>query len=206
MVDEFEQFWKAYPRRVKKAAARKSFAKAMKLTDIGAILEAIEQYKLYKPSYQDYAHPSTWLNGERWDDEWCSEDQELPECPIFMSLVGSYPRLGDFTGARVEFEKLRSDADLIIYAAKCVKSSCGEAYSEKYKEAVAFLPTLKRWLSERRYENYRPAWQSNIRRAAQPIVPLPKQKTSAPIDKYMTPENRKNAQEMIDRMKCAVVR
>lgn len=70
MTDAFNAFWRAYPRRVAKGAARKAFDKAIKKTDIETILKAVEAYKVCKPDYQDWAHPSTWLNQERWEDEW----------------------------------------------------------------------------------------------------------------------------------------
>ena len=69
-TDDFETFWRAYPRRIAKGYARRAFAKAIKKTSLEAILAGIEAYKQNKPDWQDYAHPSTWLNGERWDDEY----------------------------------------------------------------------------------------------------------------------------------------
>lgn len=69
-MDDFTRFWAAYPRKVGKGAARKAFAKAIKLTSIEDMLGAIEDYKRHKPDWQPYCHPRTWLNQERWDDEW----------------------------------------------------------------------------------------------------------------------------------------
>ena len=68
--DDFSTFWKAYPRRQSKGAARTAFAKAIRKTTLDAMLAAIEDYQRYKPAYQDFKHPSTWLNGECWEDEW----------------------------------------------------------------------------------------------------------------------------------------
>lgn len=68
--EAFNQFWRSYPRRVGKGTARRAFAKAIHMTDLQTMLKAIEAYKAHKPAYQDFCHPSTWLNGERWDDEW----------------------------------------------------------------------------------------------------------------------------------------
>lgn len=69
-ADQFETFWRAYPRRVGKGAARKAFEKAIRLTTLAAMLDAIALYQRCKPGYQDFCHPATWLNQERWDDEW----------------------------------------------------------------------------------------------------------------------------------------
>lgn len=68
----FDIFWKAYPRKVSPAAAKKSFAK-LKVDDrlLEKMLKAIEQQKKTDqwkdPKY--IPHPSTWLNNERWEDE-----------------------------------------------------------------------------------------------------------------------------------------
>lgn len=68
--EQFETFWKAYPRRISKGAARSAFAKAISKTTLEAMLDALIAYVANKPSYQDYKHPATWLNQECWDDEW----------------------------------------------------------------------------------------------------------------------------------------
>lgn len=68
--EQFEVFWRAYPRRISKATARTAFAKAIGKTTLYTMIEAIAAYVANKPSYQDFKHPSTWLNGECWDDEW----------------------------------------------------------------------------------------------------------------------------------------
>jgi hypothetical protein len=69
----FDIFWKAYPRKVSPANAKRSFAK-LKVDEemLKKMLHAIEAQKrsvwLDKdPQY--IPHPSTWLNGERWEDE-----------------------------------------------------------------------------------------------------------------------------------------
>ena len=68
--DQFEAFWRAYPRRISKGAARTAFAKAIGKTTLDNMIRAIGDYIANKPTYQDYKHPSTWLNQECWDDEW----------------------------------------------------------------------------------------------------------------------------------------
>ena len=68
--DAFETFWRAYPRRIGKGAARTEFTKAIVKTSLQAMLAALDAYVAHKPSWQDFAHPKTWLHQERWDDEW----------------------------------------------------------------------------------------------------------------------------------------
>jgi hypothetical protein len=68
---EFETWWKGYPRKVGKGAARKAFVAALRKTDCGQLLEARNRYassvKGQDPKF--IAHPATWLSGERWEDE-----------------------------------------------------------------------------------------------------------------------------------------
>jgi hypothetical protein len=69
----FEEFWKAYPRKTNKGFAKKVFEK-LKVDDamLTKMLQAIyvQNKNVWKDKDQQYIpHPSTWLNGERWDDE-----------------------------------------------------------------------------------------------------------------------------------------
>lgn len=68
--DNFEVFWKAYPRKTNKGFAKKVFDK-LKPTDdlLKKMLHSIEQQKPHWKDPQYIPHPSTWLNGERWEDE-----------------------------------------------------------------------------------------------------------------------------------------
>ena len=68
--EQFEAFWRSYPRRVAKGAARKAWDKAIKKTTLENMLKAITEYVAKKPEKIDFKHPATWLNGECWDDEW----------------------------------------------------------------------------------------------------------------------------------------
>ena len=66
----FDRFWKIYPRHEAKAAARKAFAKAVKVAEPRVILEGAARYREdpnRDPAFT--AHPSTWLNKGQWDDE-----------------------------------------------------------------------------------------------------------------------------------------
>lgn len=68
--DLFDLFWTSYPRKVDKQKARRAFLKALKkahVSDIGAGLKAWKPYwALREPDFTP--HPTTWLNGERWND------------------------------------------------------------------------------------------------------------------------------------------
>jgi hypothetical protein len=67
----FDVFWNAYPRRVGKGHARKAFEKATRLASAHEIIEGAKKFALHvadrEPQY--IPHPTTWLNGERWEDD-----------------------------------------------------------------------------------------------------------------------------------------
>ena len=68
----FEQFWQAYPRKVSKQTAYKAFLRLNVTQEIlDKMLQAIEVQKK-SDQWQDeryIPHPTTWLNGARWNDE-----------------------------------------------------------------------------------------------------------------------------------------
>jgi hypothetical protein len=72
--ERFETFWKAYPKKVGKGAAEKSFKK-YKPDDalLSAMIKAIETQKRsdqwVKENGQFIPNPATWLNQKRWEDE-----------------------------------------------------------------------------------------------------------------------------------------
>ena len=69
---EFDLFWKAYPKKEKKKEARQAWQRAER-PPIGYILEQLEKYKLSSSWTKDggryIPHPTTWINGERWNDD-----------------------------------------------------------------------------------------------------------------------------------------
>lgn len=67
----FAEFYMAYPRKVGKEAARRSFEKAAKTTDPQLIVDGARRYAADPnlPEKQFIPHPATWLNAGRWDDE-----------------------------------------------------------------------------------------------------------------------------------------
>ncbi|GAA4680185.1 helix-turn-helix domain-containing protein [Nocardioides nanhaiensis] len=70
-AEAFDAFWAAYPRKTDKAKARKAFAKAVTRADAwGTIVRAARRMAEDPnlPPAQYIPHPTTWLNGERWED------------------------------------------------------------------------------------------------------------------------------------------
>jgi uncharacterized protein YdaU (DUF1376 family) len=66
----FDKFWDIYPRKVGKQEAARAFIKALRLADPEVILAGAKRYAEDKNRLAVYtAHPSTWLNQGRWEDE-----------------------------------------------------------------------------------------------------------------------------------------
>lgn len=69
-VTQFDDFWSVYPRKVGKGHARNAWEKAITKTDPSVIINGAQKYRDDKHRDPQFtAHPSTWLNGERWDDQ-----------------------------------------------------------------------------------------------------------------------------------------
>lgn len=72
--DGFAQFWKLYPRKVDKAKAEKAWNK-LDLTPglfteiCTAVAKQATSLDWLKSGGQYIPHPTTWLNGRRWEDE-----------------------------------------------------------------------------------------------------------------------------------------
>jgi hypothetical protein len=70
---EFQTFYLMYPRHVKRAIAFKAWQAAIKKTTVDRIMEALHNqlragvFKKDDPQY--IMHPSSWLNGQCWDDD-----------------------------------------------------------------------------------------------------------------------------------------
>lgn len=68
--DEFEDFWRNFPRKVGKFAAQKEYDKVRRNgTTQGELLNGIARYVKTKPDYADYCHARTWLSQGRWLDQ-----------------------------------------------------------------------------------------------------------------------------------------
>lgn len=74
--EHFDEFWELWRPRLNKAQAVKAWAK-LSLKDKMAALEGLKRY-VQSPKFKDaersrnwqyMPHPSTWLNGRRWEDE-----------------------------------------------------------------------------------------------------------------------------------------
>ena len=78
-IDEvFNEFWKHYPRKINKAAAKQSFATALTKEKGCVIIKGAKEYsESVKPDEIRFVpYPRTWLRQERWSEK---PETEIPE-------------------------------------------------------------------------------------------------------------------------------
>ncbi|MCF7558887.1 hypothetical protein [Pseudomonas petrae] len=70
----FERFWKLYPRKVDKVKAEKAWIKLNVTEEMFAVIATVlarqcQSVGWLKSGGQFIPHPTTWINGNRWEDE-----------------------------------------------------------------------------------------------------------------------------------------
>lgn len=84
----FDQFWTTYPRKTDKARAKRSF---LRLTKTEQELAVTNIQRLYSETPAQFIpHPSTYLNGKRW------EDQAIQRTPNFVTPTDDADTLPTF--------------------------------------------------------------------------------------------------------------
>ncbi len=84
---KFEEFWKAYPRKVAKPNALKAWSKAGIEDDMYMAQAAIDDVKKrtrmrwWNKDKSKVPHPTTWINAQRWHDEGWEDEIERDEKP-----------------------------------------------------------------------------------------------------------------------------
>ena len=70
-VDQFAAFWQTYPRKISKPNAIKAWQKAIRVASPELIIQGAARYaKIRAGADPEFtAHPATWLNGRRWEDD-----------------------------------------------------------------------------------------------------------------------------------------
>lgn len=85
--ENFEKFWKSYPKKQNKAKTEKWFEKYNPDEELmNTILESLNKFKKTKEWNKDNGQyipmPTTWLNGRRWEDDLSSEPIEETEADV----------------------------------------------------------------------------------------------------------------------------
>ena len=76
VMGKFDDFWAIYPRKKEKKRARVSFNRLTKKTQVECIegvKNYIKQIEVQGTEPQFIKHPSTFINGENWEDEFETE-------------------------------------------------------------------------------------------------------------------------------------
>jgi len=70
-LNSWEEFWKLYPRGEGKAQAREAYKKALRKVTADYLLDRLKAYIAHNKKHDiKFAHATTWLNQERWEDEY----------------------------------------------------------------------------------------------------------------------------------------
>ena len=91
ILQGFDEFWRAYPRRVAKADATKEYAKVMRgpgAPTVEQLLQAVARYSKTTSDPKFIAYPATWLRQHRWQDE--QDAEEAPYKMKDMTLDNAY--------------------------------------------------------------------------------------------------------------------
>lgn len=95
-IDHFEDFWTAYPRKIGKGAARKAFAAAIKKATIEEISSGLNNQReaLLAKEQKYIPHASTWLNGERWNDDPTHHNEQNTRANSTLDAISLAARAG----------------------------------------------------------------------------------------------------------------
>ncbi len=100
-IDErFDLFWAAYPKKQNKGGAKKSWSKIKPTAElfekIMAALELAKQSEQWrKDNGQFIPYPATWLNGERWEDDYSEVSIASSPAPADFDPDNPYADWGD---------------------------------------------------------------------------------------------------------------
>jgi hypothetical protein len=99
-VGDFDSFWRFYPRKAGKEAARKAWAKLRPDEHIMQMIadnvkERVEKGEWRKDNQSYILHASTYLNQKRWEDEVLEQHTQTRTNPESIKSVSVMDKLGD---------------------------------------------------------------------------------------------------------------
>ena len=91
VVEQFKQFWDKYPRKTAKAQAQKVFARALTKIDFEPMMEKLDIFiEAHKDTKKEFIpHASTWLNQERWNDEYETENKLDTQKEVLREMLNA---------------------------------------------------------------------------------------------------------------------
>ena len=111
-MEDFERFWKAYPRKMSKGAARRAWLKTENIRpSVDVLLRALivarssDQWRQDGGIYIPY--PATWLNQEGWEDQHEIEVDAVKDEKAWHETVSGVLRMAEKVGLSWE-EKLET--------------------------------------------------------------------------------------------------
>lgn len=98
-TDDFENFWRTYPRRIEKKSAFKAWKTALKggaTTD--EIIAGAARYAKYRAGEPERftKHPSTWLNQGCWEDEYSTDGSVYGNGYVSGGIVARTPEDAEY--------------------------------------------------------------------------------------------------------------
>ena len=119
MSDEFDAWYALYPRKVAKGAARKAYAKAIKLASQDVLCAAVTALAGKGTEKQFIPYPATWLNQERWLDE--------ESKPSDQKLIKDTERVFSRVKMALKFREIMVDRQEVMLALRAEKITPEEA-------------------------------------------------------------------------------
>lgn len=104
--DSFDEWWSLYPRKKARPKAQLAYAKALAKIDATGLLAALRSQRpdmiarIARGEAQYVPHPTTWLNGERWNDE--PDAHGIPAGALPAKVEASLPAIQRFVERRSE--------------------------------------------------------------------------------------------------------
>jgi hypothetical protein len=116
--DDFDQFWQAYPNKVGKPVALKSFERIAKHDFAYSLDEILEGLDRYKRSIGDkpWLNPSTFLNQRRWEDQPAAAQPragppQKPKTVTYATMLAELKGYGQNDETSFNFNGKTIDAD-----------------------------------------------------------------------------------------------
>ena len=111
-LEDFDTFWKAYPRKIEKKSAQIALAKALKSASLESVLKGIEnlnsQIKRDQTTEKFIPYPASWLNGERWNDETVDSAQSQAIIPTKIPPRMTSDEFIEPQGVKLSPERLKA--------------------------------------------------------------------------------------------------
>jgi hypothetical protein len=149
---DFEAFWNAYPRRIAKKAAFKAFECAVREgAEIEKILSSVAAYKRWLSNPDTWrpepAHPTTWLNQGRWDDELEDQKPEIQQIsfkipPVFVEKLKSTGMPEHTVKRWFDDAHFIEDGRCIMFKSEFMREHVRQHFDGNLQRAFGFMPEL----------------------------------------------------------------